>query len=212
MEIGVILAFGLLAIIYSDEVIKKLHGLQTDTGKKYRVFTMISYVFLVFLFYQFNFSIVHFITFIIMFYIGVIDLEHEIIPNGSIVFIGAMGIIHAYLFDIMPIRQSFMGFGLFFILLLFVVLVEKFHGSMLIGGGDLKLFMAIGLLLGVFYGYFLVLIMNIIGLAARVSDRLLGESKSKEGTRPIGPFIHIAYLVTMLIFYYMELKVFQNLT
>lgn len=123
--------------------------------------------------------------------ITVSDLKYMIIPDKVLLFFSIVFIIERFFFPLHPWWSSLLGAAVGFTLLLVIAIVSK--GGM--GGGDIKLFAVIGLVLGAklvlvsfFLSTFLGTIGGIVGMA-------IGKSKKKQPI-PFGPYIALGTLIT----------------
>lgn len=133
----------------------------------------------------------------ILIVICLIDYYERIIPDGLVLAILAAtvlykGLGHFILGTPLLFRDSIYGFlsgGLFF---LFIAVVSK--GAM--GGGDIKLTAALGLILGFKKTVLNILLSFIIGALVSLYLLISGR-KGRKDEIPFGPFINISFFITL---------------
>lgn len=125
--------------------------------------------------------------------ITVSDIAYMLIPNKILLVFGVLLVVGRFFIQSNPWWDSIVGaFGGFLILLLVAILSK---GG--IGGGDIKLFFIIGLVLGIYSTLLALFLASVIGLIVGVV--LLNYRKQGRKT-PI-PFIHrLHWQVSLLIF------------
>lgn len=155
-----------------------------------------------FLFYSIIFSILIVVT--------LIDLKHMIIPDGLIITILVVTIIHkALLYAIYKTSPGLIDSSLGLILssTFFVLIIIISKGGM--GGGDLKLIGSLGFILGTINVFLTIFISFILGSIISIF-LLVTKIKDIKDPIPFGPFIVIAFIVT--IFWGQELiDLYMNL-
>ncbi|WIV11019.1 A24 family peptidase [Proteiniborus sp. MB09-C3] len=133
----------------------------------------------------------------ILIVISLIDYYHQIIPDSLVIIIFIITIIHKLTlfilyktpFNLMnSILALLLGGGLFLV----IAIVSK--GGM--GGGDIKLISVLGFMLGIKKLLLNILLSFIIGAVFSVFLLLLNK-KGKKDAIPFGPFINIAFIVTL---------------
>lgn len=122
--------------------------------------------------------------------ITVSDIQYMLIPNKILLPFGIVLLILRFIFPLSPWWDSLAGAMIGFGLLLFIGIVSK--GGM--GGGDIKLFFVIGLVLGTLHTvltlFLAALIGSVIGL---IILRIKG--KGRKTPIPFGPSIAFAALI-----------------
>lgn len=130
--------------------------------------------------------------------IGGVDLKEQLIPDSLVISILVLSVIHkALLYFISGVStniiDSILGLALAGGLFLLIVLLSR--GGM--GGGDVTLIGALGFVLGV-KDILLVILLSFV-LGAIISLFLLGfKIKSRKDPIPFGPFIILAFYITLL--------------
>ncbi|MFC0270168.1 prepilin peptidase [Metabacillus herbersteinensis] len=122
--------------------------------------------------------------------IFVSDLTYMLIPDKILLFFLGVFIVERVIYPLNPWYDSLIGAFVGFTLLLFIAYVSK--GGM--GGGDIKLFGLLGLVLGwktVLLSFFLS---TFIGVIIGASFMLAGKHKKRE-PMPFGPSIMIGTLI-----------------
>lgn len=134
----------------------------------------------------------------ILLVICVIDYYEQIIPDGLILIILIAVVSYkaaAYFFNGTPVLlkdgiSGFLSGGL-----LFLAIAVISNGAM--GGGDIKLIAVLGLILGLKKTLLNILLAFIIGAAVSLYLLLSGK-KGRKDAIPFGPFINIAFIITLL--------------
>lgn len=121
------------------------------------------------------------------------DLTYMIIPDEVIIFFSIVIIIlEFFLKGISGVSLSLLsGFSLFFFMYCLMMLGNALFKKESLGGGDVKLFFVLGLVIDPFLGLVTIFLASLIALP--VSLYLL--YKNKEHMIPFGPFILIAFLI-----------------
>ena len=143
-----------------------------------------------FVFYSFLISILIVISFI--------DYYEQIIPDGLVLMILISAIIYRlsiYFIDNTPLAfwNSIIGFLTGGVLFLLIAVVSK--GAM--GGGDIKLIAVLGFILGLKKTLLHILLSFLIGAVFSIILLLSGK-KGRKDAIPFGPFICLAFLITIL--------------
>lgn len=121
------------------------------------------------------------------------DLTYMIIPDEVIIFFSIVIIIlEFFLKGISGVSLSLLsGLSLFFFMYCLMMLGNALFKKESLGGGDVKLFFVLGLVIDPFLGLVTIFLASLIALP--VSLYLL--YKNKEHMIPFGPFILIAFLI-----------------
>ena len=121
------------------------------------------------------------------------DLTYMIIPDEVIIFFSIVFIILEFLLKGISggVLSILSGVLLFFFMLLLMKLGNSLFKKESLGGGDVKLFFVLGLVIDSFLGLITIFLASFIALP--VSLYLL--YKNKEHMIPFGPFIIIAFLI-----------------
>lgn len=123
--------------------------------------------------------------------LAVIDWRTYEIPVGCNIFIGVLGIVRV-LFDLAHWYEYAIGFCAVSGLFLLIYLISK---GKAMGGGDIKLMAAAGLLLGWKH----ILLSLVIGSAAgSVIHLILMKMKGKDRVLAFGPYLSLGIFLTML--------------
>ena len=125
--------------------------------------------------------------------IFVSDLTYMIIPDEVIIFFSVVIIILEFFLEgISLVGLSLLsGLSLFFFMFVLMKLGNNLFKKESLGGGDVKLFFVLGLVIDPFLGLVTIFLASFIALP--VSLYLL--YKNKEHMIPFGPFILIAFLI-----------------
>lgn len=130
-----------------------------------------------------------------------IDIDHYIIPDGLVILGSIFAIIFNLIFKVITIKESLMGAlicggGI----LTIVYLIEFVIKKEVMGGGDIKLFVMIGLFLGVKNASLIALISVYVGAIFGIISIIYNKIKKQEFNSmiPYGPFISIGTLIVML--------------
>ncbi|MGB3368349.1 MAG: prepilin peptidase [Acidaminobacteraceae bacterium] len=119
-----------------------------------------------------------------------IDLDHHIIPDGLNLLIGLSGLAYG-IYNNTSIKSMILGFLVGGVIIFIVAII----GPM--GGGDIKLFAALGIWLGPLYTSFAIVISFILGGIIGVLLIVL-KIKGRKDHIAFGPFIGIAGLMMIL--------------
>lgn len=130
--------------------------------------------------------------FSILLVISLIDLRHYIIPNGLVVAIIALGLIHLIL-NYERWLDYVIGFFAVSVVLLLMAIITR--GSM--GGGDIKLMAAAGLLLGWELILLALMIGSIIGSVVGLTLMAMKIITRKQMI-PFGPFLSAGIFIAAL--------------
>lgn len=161
-----------------------------------------------FLYYRYGYSL-EFIEYAILssliIVISFIDMYHQIIPDGLILFGFVFAFIfnvHSFFMDFTNLYNSIVGLligGGFFLLIAIVT-----NGAM--GGGDIKLMGMLGFWLGWKWILLIMFLSFVIGGIISVG-LVISKKKGRKDMIPFGPFIGLATLMTVyygndIIYYY----------
>ena len=132
-----------------------------------------------------------------------IDYAHFIIPDVLVLIVGILGIVKLLTPDLdplfSPLYSSVLGALIAFIflggLIIFYLYVRKLEGM---GFGDLKLFVVLGFLFGL-YGILFILIFSSLSGAILGSVMLWRHKKNFTTQIPFGPYIIVATFIYMLV-------------
>lgn len=123
--------------------------------------------------------------------ITVSDIAYMLIPDKVLLPFVILLLIARIFSPLDPFWDAFVGAAVGFGLLLLIAFVSK--GGM--GGGDVKLFFVIGLVLGFQLTIVALFVSSIVGLVAGVSQ-LLWQKKGRKQPVPFGPWIALGSIVT----------------
>lgn len=189
-------------------LVGKCHKCKAHISTKYPFFELITALLFIFSYYKLGFSLellvcLVFVSLLII--ISISDLEYMIIEDKVIIFFLLLILIlrifikipHEFsTFNINSILESLIG-GIFGFGLLFIIafIGQKVYKQEVMGGGDIKLYGIIGLILGLKMTLISLFFASIIGTILGI---LLINLKvlNKEKMIPFGPFIAIGSLVT----------------
>lgn len=148
-------------------------------------------IFEIFIFYVIEFT----------FLVGIFfyDLKYKIIPDRLSVPAIGVGIAGALIFGFPTVFSMFIGATAFFVFFLLQFLISK---GTWIGGGDLRMGILIGVLLGWKLGIASLIIAYVVGAIISVGLLIKGKANRKTAL-PFGPFLIIGILTC--IFYGQEL-------
>ncbi|WP_201713644.1 prepilin peptidase [Rossellomorea arthrocnemi] len=121
--------------------------------------------------------------------ITVSDLKYMVIPDKVLLFFSVLFIIERLFIPLNPWWDSIAGAITGFCLLLLIAIISK--GGM--GGGDIKLFAVIGLVVGVKVMMFSFFLATLFGAVAGVTGLLFGVFKKGQPI-PFGPYIVLGTL------------------
>lgn len=215
-------AWELIPIISYLILVGKCRKCKSQISIKYTIFELLTGLLFVYSYYLLGFTpeLIVALTFISLFIIiSVSDLAYMVIEDKVIIFFLLVLIIERLFillpyefatFSIPPTLESFLG-GLFgFGLLYWIAYIgQRVYNKEVMGGGDIKLFGVIGLVLGL--KYTLVALFFASMVATIVGFMLIGFKLIKRDTPiPFGPFIGIGSLITYfygpnLVYWYFNL-------
>lgn len=121
------------------------------------------------------------------------DLAYMLIPDKFLLFFGSILVVLRIIEPLDPWWDSVVGAVLGFSILLLIAIISK--GGM--GGGDIKLFLVIGLVLGTVHSLVVLGLASVIGLIFGIISLRL----SKQGRKtpiPFGPSIALAAVIVHL--------------
>jgi len=179
----------------------KCRNCRTKISILYPLMELITGLLFVFSFYQIGFQgelIVAFTLVSLLIIITVSDLAYQIIPNKVLLCFAIILFIERLIFPLSPWYDFLLGALTGFLLLYIIALLSK--GGM--GGGDIKLYFVIGLVLGVKGVLLAFFVSTLIGALFSVFGILIGKLHRKSAI-PFGPFISFGAIVTY--FYGQEL-------
>lgn len=134
------------------------------------------------------------IVLLLLFQIGKTDWETKTIPNKWSVLLAVIGFIYGHLIFRMPIVEQFFGMLAVSGLLLFLVFLKP--GT--IGGGDIKLMAASGLMLGI-KANFVSFYVGLLGATVYIIIQFLRGKIRWETKFPLGPFL-CAGIATVFVY------------
>ncbi|KIL44561.1 prepilin peptidase [Jeotgalibacillus soli] len=160
----------------------------------YPVIEMLTGLLFAFSFYLLGFSLEFLVALVfisLLIIIVVSDIAYMLIPDSILILFGSILLLLRIIEPLSPWWDSFAGAAAGFCLLLLIAVVSK--GGM--GGGDIKLYAVVGLVLGVkltLLSFFIAALLgSIVGMTA-ISMKI---RKRKEPI-PFGPFIAAASVIT----------------
>jgi len=127
----------------------------------------------------------------LMMIITVSDIQYMIIPDKVLLFFGSLLFAERIFIQLDPWWDSLLGAVVGFVLLYVIAVVSK--GGM--GGGDIKLFAVIGLVLGVELVLLTFFLSTLFGTVGGLIGMFTGKVK-KSRPIPFGPFIVIGTLIS----------------
>ncbi|WP_062355445.1 prepilin peptidase [Bacillus kwashiorkori] len=172
----------------------KCRSCHTKISPLYPIMEAITGLLFAFTFYKLGFSIeliasLFFISLLVI--ITVSDIAYMIIPDKVLLIFLIIFIIIRYFQPLYPWWDSIVGGIIGFSVLYIIALISR--GGM--GGGDIKLFFVIGVILGTKPVLFTLFFASFLGAIYGIGLKLLG--KFRKGTPiPFGPFISISAVVS----------------
>lgn len=122
--------------------------------------------------------------------INVSDIAYMLIPNKILLFFLPLLVIGRIVSPLEPIWDSLVGAAVGFGVLLLIAVVSK--GGM--GGGDIKLFLLIGLVLGTFQTLLTLFLASVIGMIVGIVI-LKVRGQGRKTPVPFGPSIAVAAII-----------------
>ena len=126
--------------------------------------------------------------------INVSDIAYMLIPNKILLFFLPLVIIGRIISPLDPIWDSIVGAVVGFAILLLIAIVSK--GGM--GGGDIKLFFLLGLVLGTYNTLLTLFLASVIGMVVGIVV-LTVRGQGRKTPVPFGPSIALA---AMIVYFY----------
>lgn len=177
-----------LVPIFSFVFLKgRCRGCSEKISSVYPLIELATGVLFVFAFHKlgFDFELITALTFIsLLVIIFVSDITYMIIPDKVLLFFLPLLILERIMIPLVPWWDSILGAVSGFLLLLAIAVISK--GGM--GGGDIKLYFLIGLVLGLKLTMLSFFLATLAGAIYGFSGLLLGKYKKRQPV-PFGPFI-----------------------
>lgn len=189
-------------------LVGKCKSCKSHISPKYLFFELLTALLFIFSYYKLGFSYEFFVClmFVSLFIIiSVSDLEYMIIEDKVIIFFLVLSFIFRILiklpedfltFGINPFLESLIGgivgFGLLYIIAFFG---KKIYKRDVMGGGDIKLYGIIGIVLGVKLTLLSLMLASILGTIIGILLMIV-KIIDKNKPIPFGPFIGLGCLVT----------------
>ncbi len=129
-----------------------------------------------------------------------IDLEHFIIPDILVLVILGLGVISLFFPYEMSIGEKFLGLTVSLLLFLISYLLGRALKKEAIGGGDIKLVLAVGLFLGIKLTILGLFLAALLGTLIEV-PRLLKVRKNnqEEYIVPFGPYLAFGFIISLFV-------------
>ena len=152
--------------------------------------------------YSIQIESIYYLTLVsLLIIITFIDIDHYIIPDGLVI----TGLAFALILNILgigiPLKESLIGAlisggGM----LVLIYLIEFIVKKEVMGGGDIKLFVMVGLFLGIKGGLLTILLSVYVGAIYGVVSIIYIKIKNKEYNSmiPYGPFISVGAIIVLL--------------
>ncbi|MBU5214517.1 A24 family peptidase [Heyndrickxia oleronia] len=128
----------------------------------------------------------------LMIIITVTDIIYMLIPDRILLFFCSVFIFLRIFYPTNPWWDFIVGAIIGFSLLLFIAIISK--GAM--GGGDVKLFFVIGLILGTKLSLLTFILATILGAIYGIFIIIVGKYKKRKPI-PFGPFISLASIISL---------------
>ena len=167
---------------------------------QYPIIELLNGIFYLFIYHYYGFTLeAAFYCFMasVLLIICIIDYYEQIIPDGLVVLILAATVIYkgaAYFIAKAPLQLIDSLYGFLSGGLLFLAIAVASNGAM--GGGDIKLIAVLGLILGLKKTLLNILLSFLIGAVVSLYLLLSGK-KGRKDAIPFGPFINIAFIITL---------------
>ena len=136
--------------------------------------------------------------------IAFIDFEHYIIPDSLNIILLITSIVSlffklpAYEFISVSIYDRFIGLGVGLLIFVIIFVVEKIVKKEIMGGGDIKLILAVSMMLG--YQLLLLGIFISALLACIVEIPLSFNKKYRENhVLPFGPYLVMGFMISLFV-------------
>lgn len=183
----------ILVYLFNDNYLKNKYHLSKERSKLMFFLSIPIYMTFTY-FYSFSFTtLIYSLALSLVFSISAIDIDKHIIPNRlvlGLLFLGAVNLA----ININDAKLLIFGFVLTFIF--GVIIYFTTRGS--IGGGDVKLLSALGLLVG-YYNIYIIIFISFLLAALFGIVRILSKKANAKTSIPFGPFIALGFLVISFI-------------
>lgn len=144
--------------------------------------------------YDFNLTtLIYSLAMSVVFSATAIDLDKHLIPNENILLLLILGVVNVLL-NLHMAKLLLLGFVLTFTFGLVLYLITK--GS--IGGGDIKMLSALGLMVG-YYNIYIIVLLSFSVSAIVGLGRIMAKKATAKTPMPFGPFIAFGFLVVSFI-------------
>lgn len=173
---------------------------KSSISKQYPIIEALNAVFYIIMYFKFGFGldfVFYSLLSSVLIVVTMIDLKEMIIPDILVVIILVLSVLHKiinYYMGVSPNLLSSFG-GLLLAGGLFLAIVLLSRGGM--GGGDVTLIAALGFVLGIKYIIFTIFLSFILGAIISVF-LLAAKIKTRKDPIPFGPFIVLAFFITVL--------------
>lgn len=174
----------------------KCRGCGSKISFVYPLMELITGVLFAFAFWHFGWSLelgVALVFYSLLVVLTVSDLAYMLIPDKFLLFFGIPLIVLRIFEPLDPWWDSYLGAAVGFTLLLLIAIVSR--GGM--GGGDIKLFLVIGIVLGTIQSLVVLGLASVIGLIFGIISLRLAK-KGRKTPIPFGPSIAIAAVIVHL--------------
>lgn len=194
----IIYMLGLITILYMKSILIKLEKIEIKIKRKAILLYLINYTVVSFYLYikKCNYSnyLITIFTLIILLIVSIIDKRTLIIPDKYPLLIVFLGIVNIVSKNI-SIKNSILGLIFTLGFLLFIVILEcilKIED--LLGGGDIKLYISLGILMGIKSIILIIFLSNLIALIANMQ-----KQERKKQIISFAPYIYISYSILKII-------------
>lgn len=174
----------------------KCRGCGTKISPIYPMMELITGVLFAFAYLHFGWSwelAVALLFYSLLVVLTVSDLAYMLIPDKFLLFFGIPLVLLRIVEPLDPWWDSYLGAAIGFILLLLIAIISR--GGM--GGGDIKLFLVIGIVLGTVHSLVVLGLASVIGLIFGLISLRLTKNGRKTPI-PFGPSIALAAVIVHL--------------
>ncbi|MCQ2551561.1 MAG: A24 family peptidase [Clostridia bacterium] len=131
--------------------------------------------------------------------IAIADKKYQIIPDQLVIVLmmSAISFVHRYVSYKVPLFGGLIAFG---VMVLIALLGKLIYRRYVIGGGDIKVYTALGIIFGA-RGFLAIFIMATLLSAVHFGYLLIRKKAKKDEERPLAIYIFLAALIYLVILY-----------
>lgn len=178
---------------FINSYLKKEYKLSKEKDRLLFYISIPAYIMFAYLYDYSLSSLIYSLSLSLVFSISAIDIDKHIIPNSLVLALLCLGLVNVLVNNHMA-TLLILGFVLTFIFGIILYFITK--GS--IGGGDIKLLSALGLLVG-YYNIYIVVFLSFSIAALFGIVRIIFKKANTKTPIPFGPFIALGFFIISFI-------------